>query len=476
MAIWKPASVKSRSVINTFGEGINVGFPPFEIADGDLTYVRNMDSHEYPAITTRYDRTVFNSTMPTLTSPNGIGERGNSDIHVLHGVYWSRWDVASSALVNLSSSLSSTSGDIQDFNTGSARYSIMMNSTQLRYWDGASTSSTSYTLGDGTTPFTKIFTVGKNRIFACKGATIFYCARYSINDWTTPNDAGSIVLAKSKGDLTGASAYNDKVIFFTQYSMHELFGTSPANYEIVDVEGEIGCVANKSIVKANKRLYWAWIDGIYEYNGGTPVKISKKVDEYFKLITNGYQSLIVAGSRGDYIYFAIPYNGSTTNNLLLVYDTSIQKWFVDTGNFVDFVTIGNSVYGLDSTGGIQNMRNTNTGKDNGTAISWEFITKPFITGTGQTAETVWDMSLLYKASTSATINVSYSTHATDNASTSFNAIAATSDFTLDGTQHTKRLIPTSTSLQNEPFYRLRFDGTGDFTCYRLAQNYRIKKR
>jgi hypothetical protein len=331
-------------------------------------------------------------------------------------------------------------------------------------------------LGDGTTPFTKIFTVGKNRIFACKGATIFYCARYSINDWTTPNDAGSIVLGKSKGDLTGASAYNDKVIFFTQYSMHELFGTSPANYEIVDVEGEIGCVANKSIVKANKRLYWAWIDGIYEYNGGTPVKISKKVYEYFKLITSGYQSLIVAGSRGDYIYFAIPYNGSTTNNLLLVYDTSIQKWFVDTGNFVDFVTIGNSVYGLDSTGGIQNMRNTNTGKDNGTAISWEFITKPFITGTGQTAETVWDMSLLYKASTSATINVSYSTHATDNASTSFNAIAATTDFTLDGTQHTKRLIPPSTSLQNEPFYRLRFNGTGDFTCYRLAQNYRIKKR
>jgi hypothetical protein len=476
MALWKPVSTRTRSVINTFGEGLNVGTPPFEIANGDLTYVRNMDSHEYPAITTRYDRNLYNSTIPTLTSPNGIGERANSGLHVLYDKYWAYWSTASSAFVNLSSSLSSTGGEIQDFNTGSARYTIMMNSTQMRYWDGASTSSTSYTLGDASTPFTKIFTVHKGRVFACKNATVYYSAFNIINDWTSANDAGNITVARAKGNITGAAEYNDKVIVFTQFSMHELYGTDAANFELIDVEGEVGCVSNRSIVKANKRLYWAWIDGIYEYNGGTPIKVSKKVDDYFKLITVGYESLISSGSRGDYIYFAIPYNGSTTNNLLLTFDTSIQKWYVDTGNFTDFVTIGNAVLGLDSTGGIQNMRDTNTGKDNGSAISWDFITKPYVVGTGNTAETLWDMSLLYKASTSATMNVYYSTHATDTASSSFNAIATSSDFTLDNTQHTKRLILPTTTIQNEPFYRLRFSGTGDVTFYRLEQNFRIKKR
>jgi hypothetical protein len=476
MALWKPVNIKRKNITNSFGSGINVGIPGYEIKEGEVTYIRNMDSHEYPGITTRYDRTLYNSTMPSLSSPFSIGERNNSQLHVLYDKYWSYWDTASSGLINLSSSLSSTDGEIMDFNTGSKKYTLMMNSTQLRYWDGESTSSTSYTLGDANTPYTKIFTVHKGRIFAGKGATLYYCGLNLINDWTTPNSAGAITISQTKGEISGISVFGDKVIVFTQCSMHELFGTSPDYFEFINIESEVGCASRRSIVRANKKLYWMWTDGIYEFDGGSPTKISMPVKEYIKSIDPDYLSLVSAGSQGEYIYFAIPYNGSTSNNLLLVYDTNFQKWYVDTGNFIDFATIGSNVYGLDSTGGIYNMRDTNTGKDNGISIPWDMITKPYIVASGNNRETLEDVSLLYRGSSDATLNVYYSTHPTNNDSSSFNLLAASSDFTLDNNPRTKRLLLPSTVLQDESVYRLRYTGSDDITIYRQEQNFRIKRR
>ncbi len=342
MAFWKPVNKKTETLVNNFGDGINVGVPPFEIGENELTYVRNMGFDEYPALATRSGRIFFNSTMPTLSSGFSIGERANSQLHVVQGNTWQYWSAGSSAFVELTTALTKIAANIQDFNSGSIRYTIIMNGYEKKYWDGT---STSLNLGDGTTPLTSIFIVHEGRIFACKGAVVYYTGINLINDWTTPNSAGSITLSQAKGDITGIVAYNDKVIIYTEYSMHELYGDSATNFRLIDVEGEVGCLCNKSIAKANKRLYWYWYDGIYEYNGGTPVKISSNIDKYLEKISYANRSLVVAGSQDNLIYFSIPY-ASSTNDLILVYDTSIKKWTIETGNFKDFVTIANKVYGL----------------------------------------------------------------------------------------------------------------------------------
>jgi hypothetical protein len=461
-----------KKVTNNFGDGINTGLPPFDIKDNELTYIRDLSSQDYPSLSVRPGRTFLSTSMPTLTTPNAIGERNNSQLHVIDGNTWKRWDTATTAFVNLTTALSNTDAEFLDFVTSTSRYTIMMNSTQMKYWDGT---STVLNLGDANTPFTKIFVVQKDRLYAANDATIYYSAKNNINDWTTANDAGKIPIARCKGSITGLCEFNDKVIVFTESSMHELFGTGPSNYDLIDVEGEIGCLSNRSIIKANKKLYWYWTNGIYEYNGGSPIKISQPVEDYINGIAYANRTLVVSGSRADIVYFAIPYN-SSTNNILLVYDTRIGKWYVETGNFKDFVTIQNTIYGMDSTGGILNMRNTSTDTDNGVAISYDFITKPYVQGSGNMKQTLWDESLLYNGNAGATLNVSYSTASTDNNSTSFNAIAASSDFTFDGKDHVKRIIPPSNAVQDESFYRLRFSGTGAVTFHRLEQNYRVKRR
>lgn len=489
MAVWKPPKTMMQQVTNNFGDGLNTGLSPFEIKDNELTYVRNMGTQDYPSLSVRHGRTFYSTAMPTITTPNAMGERGNSQIHVIDGNTWKYWNTTGSTFVALTTTLASTDGEFQDYTIGTNRYTIFMNGTDKKYWDGT---STALTLGTSDTPLSKIFTVHKKRIFMAKNTVLYWCVANDINDWTTllPTEtaSGNITITRAKGDITAICEYNDKIIIFTENSMHELYGSDPSNYEIIDVEGEIGCLSNKSIVKSNKRLYFYWYDGIYEYNGGSPVKISNAVDEYFDKVSYAYRNLVVAGSRADMIYFAIPYD-SASNNLVLTYDTqtskwntnplmgaSFGKWMVETGSIKDFVTVQNTLYGLDSTGGILNMKNTSTDADNGTAINYDFITKPFISGTGRNEQTLWDMSLLYNGATNATLTVGYSTSSTDNNSSSFNTLAQSSDFTFDNKDHVKRIIIPTTDIQNEPFYRLRCSGTGAVTFHRLEKNYRVKKR
>jgi len=472
VALWKPTRFERKQIISTLGDGINTAVPAFNIKDSEASYLRNIGSQNYPAMSVRYGRTFYNSTMPTVTTPNGIGERDNDQLHVLDGVLWKYWDSGSSAFVNLSSSLSSTEGRILDFNTGSIRYTLMMNSTQKLYWDGESTSSTGYSLGDASTPNTKLFTVHRGRVFAASGATVHYSALNNINDWTTANDSGSITITRARGDITGIFEYNDHVIVFTEFSMHELYGDSPENFQLIDIEGNIGCISDKSIIKVNNKLYWLAQDGVYEYQGASPVKISLLVDTYIDDINYANRVKCAGGNINGFYYLAIPYN-NTDNNLILVYDSDIRKWYIETGNFKYFVTIQNTLYGSDSTGGILDMRDMDATDDNGTAISWEFITKPFKENDVSQKISVSDISLIYNASTTSTLNISYSTSVS---STNFTSLAVSSDLQLIGEEANTLLNIPTTDLNDENWYRLKFDGTGQCDIHYLEKNYRIRRR
>lgn len=468
MAQWQATRFEKKQIINQFGDGINTGVPPFNIKESELTYVSNMGSQDYPAISSRYGRTLFSSStdFTPLTIPNGIGEKNNSQLHAIDGNTWKYW--TGSAWSNLTTTLSSTEAEIKDFATGTARYTILMNSTQKFYWDGT---STALVLGDANTPFTKIFTVHKGRIYASSNNTIKYCALNLINDWTTANDSGSITITNARGNITGLTEYNDKVIAFTEYGMHELYGDDPTNFELVDIEGEVGCISDRSIVKCNQKLYWAWIDGIYEYNGASPLKISTPVDSYIKNISYSNRTKVCSGSIGDFLYISIP-NSADSNNMLLVYDTVNKKWFTETGTISDFITIQNALYGVNSAGTINNIRSTNY-NDNSTAISWELITKPFNAGSVSQKKTLSDISLIYNGEASATMNVGYNTSVS---STNFTSLATSTDFTMDGTEQNQKLLIPTTDLQNVDWFKLQIKGSGKTTIHSLETNYRVKRR
>lgn len=471
---WRPVRYSQEKKIIRLGDGINTAVPPFDIADSEATYLRNIGSSDYPALSVRPGRALYGTTSENTTSPNGLGQRNNAQMHMADGNTWKYRAVASTAWTNLTTTLTSTNPvEFDEFVTGTARYTLLMNSTQKLIWDGT---STALVLGDANTPFTDKFAVHKGRIYALDGASVDFCALNVTSDWTTADDAGSITITRAKGPGTGIVTFRDRIVAFTEYSMHLLLGTGPTDYELVDVEGNVGCISHRSIAICNNSLYWLWYDGVYQWSGGVPQKISHAIDEYIYNINTTYKTKCVAGAVDNYLYLSIPYGSSATrNNLLLVYDANLGKWYVETGEFDDFVLIQNTLYGVDKNGVIYKLR---TGTDDaGTAINWEFITKPFNHGAIREKKAISELYCVVDRSTSSTsFSIGYSTNVENNDSSSFTTIASTANVTASSNiQNSRTLIPLN-QLEDVNWYRLRFAGAGQCRVHFLEEVLRIKAR
>ncbi len=474
MAQWTQPKYKLEPKVIRLGDGINTAVPPFDIADSEGTYLRNVGSDEYPALSVRPGRSI--SSTATSTNILGLGQRVNSYIMQVSNNTWKYTSPGSSTWTDIASGLSTSAhATIGDYVIGAAstkHYSVLMSTAQKKIWDGT---STAVNLGDANTPLTDKWTVHKGRIYALDGPDIDFSALNLPNDWTTAGDggAGTINITRAKGNGTAIWTYANHVIAWTQFSMHELYGTGPLNYELVDVEGEIGCISQRSVCECNGRLYWVGHPGVYEYSGGSPKIISEPVKEYIDAINKDYRTWIASGSIDEFLYISIPYGSTATqNNLLLVFDTAKRKWFVETGSFVAFVTISNSLYGVDKDGTIHKLRDGTT--DGGTAISWEFITKPFNEGAIGEKKSVSDMYVVAEVSTGSTaFTMGYSTNVENNDSSSFTTLLSLSG--SSNTQNQRINVPLN-QLHDVGWYRLRFAGSGPATVHFLQKNVRVKSR
>ena len=466
MAYWRPLKYKKKSYVNTFGKGVNTYLTPFEIDDGEVTDELNMCSDDFPATRTRNDRVYYSSQ---LTTPHGVGKRENSQLHSIDGNTWQYWSTATDNWVELTTTLSSTNALIFEYPTGTNRYTIMWNSTQAKYWDGTSTALNFASTG---LPYTKMGTVHKGRIYGLADNDIKYSALQLIDDWTSVLDAGAKDVTRSVGVGTAITTYADHVIVWSANSMHELYGTYYGNYELVDITNDVGCVNNRVHKEVKGKLYWLDYTGVYQYTGGLPRKVSDKVDKYIDNLNWTYSDLCSFGNKDEKLYFSLPYDGSTSCNITLVYDTRNDIWHVEDGNFNHFVNIADTLYGQQADGFLQNMDNgLKTGLDNSTAIPWNFVTKAYNDDTIDGEKTISNIYFAAEGTSNAASQIDYTTNIN---STTYVSLVASTGLSTEPTV-TKSIIP-STALQNVNWYKLRVKGTGNVKSHSINKMFRIKER
>lgn len=120
----------------------------------------------------------------------------------------------------------------------------------------------------------------------------------------------------SEGKFTGIAALNTGVVLFKQNYMHEVFGSSPQNFTIPKQIG-VGCIDGRSVCEANGYLFFLSRDGFYLYNGGTPSRISDKLNETY--------TEAVSGCDGRRIYTTAKRADGEWETL--VYDMARQSWY-----------------------------------------------------------------------------------------------------------------------------------------------------
>lgn len=454
--------IRNEYISQTFnpGMGENQYGTPFTINESESVRSRNLSSRAFPAMQTRPGRA---KAFVKLTTPNGVGARDNQYPHVQDGTVWKRWDGTKWA--DVKTGLTSARANLIDFTTGTTKYTILSNGTDRYSWDGT-------TAVDLTAfPATKIITVHKGRVYTLVGRELKFSALNLITDWTTANDAGSITITNAKSDGVAVIEYADHVVALTGSSMHELHGTGPGNYQLIDIS-EDGCIAERTLIVAKSEnasaLYWLDEGEFKMYQGGTPVTISQKVQTYLKGIPAAYKSKCCCGKLGKYLYLSIPYGSSATEcNLLLEYDTELQQWYPQTGSFVDFVAIGEKLYGVDTTGQMWDM--DNGADDGGIAIEWYKESGAYIKQSLRQKKNLQNIYVLFDQPAGTEINVSTS------------ATVDADDFTLRKTfsasanEQNQKAVLDANLLGYVDWYRLKLAGKGIVTVHAIEQYYRMEK-
>ena len=462
---WQPVQYKKYDKKMDF-DGINTFNTPLEIGENQATDLRNVWSGKYPALKVRNGKTQIGSA---LTKCNGVGQRNNEYLHIVDNTTWKYW--TGTTYTNVATGLTDATASFEEFSTGTTRYIIMSNGTERKAWDGSSVTDLT------NAPNSKIFTTHKGRVYWARDNDIVYSDLNLINTYSGVG-AGSLDVTRAKGAISSLYEYADRVWVWTESGMHGLYGTGPSNYELIDIEGDIGCISDRSVIVANKKLYWMAYDGVYEFDGSTPIKVSEPfgangvfggVTAFITGIKKSLRSGIVGGSIGDYLYMSIPYGASATgNNLTLGFDTKLRRWYVRDEGFIEFETVSNVLYGVDSSNKLWDMTTTATA-DGATAISWYYISKAFSEGSPSSQVTISELWLAFDLPVGSTLSVAYSS-SVDNAD-----FVDLYTFTASANEQSSRVIIPLSALQNVNWHRLKFYGTGDCTIHYYEKKGRIKQ-
>lgn len=140
----------------------------------------------------------------------------------------------------------------------------------------------------------------------------------------------SFEVRTNDGDrVTNMTNYGNRLVVFKELSMHELLGDNPENFDLREISLQYGCLNNRAACSFSGRLWFLDRKGIAEYTGGEPKIISEKIEDVFNRmsLTNARNTaqMIFMKNRNE-VWTIIPIDGSTVNNLLIIYDLISDQW------------------------------------------------------------------------------------------------------------------------------------------------------
>ncbi len=153
---------------------------------------------------------------------------------------------------------------------------------------------------------------------------------------------------------------------------------------------------------------------------------------------------------------AIPYGSATENSLILEYDTELDRWYPQTGNVVDFVTIGETLYGITAEG--QPIQFNSGTTFSGTAISWSHITGVWHLGVYM-KKVLSELWAVVDLPAGSALTISYSTTVDGDDFTTLYT------FTASANEQNQNIRVPLDKLQDVNWYRLKFSGAGPCTIH-----------
>lgn len=136
--------------------------------------------------------------------------------------------------------------------------------------------------------------------------------------------------------ITGMRSYGTRLYYFKRNSFHVLSGDSPQNFFLQEVSLQYGALNNRCIISFGEDEQLGFLDakGIIVFNGAKPTHASLKVQPIFDRMNYTAaltEACMVHDKLRNQVLCAIPVDGSSVNNITVVYDYAANAWTTQTG-------------------------------------------------------------------------------------------------------------------------------------------------
>jgi|GEM_PF-2104421 len=130
--------------------------------------------------------------------------------------------------------------------------------------------------------------------------------------------------------ITCIKAYSTEFYILKKRSFHILDGDNPTNFSVRQISDQYGCINNRCCVLFNDQMMFLDTKGLILWNGAGINPISdQKIKPIFDRMNQTAaltEACMVHDKVRNQILISIPVDGSTTNNLMVVYDYLVGAW------------------------------------------------------------------------------------------------------------------------------------------------------
>ena len=220
----------------------------------------------------------------------------------------------------------------------------------VQCWDGQADAASALT---GAPARGKYFALHYERVWMCGDADnpdrLYYSRMLDPNDWSgnvdTPETGGDFVDLPTfdGGVITNLYGVGSDLCILKSTTALLLYGTSPENYQVTRMTGEMGTIAGRTAAVYGQTGYFVAAQGIGVQSGTSIVLLDdRKLPRLFEKtyceeaacperLSAGFGATASGVCFGERLWFSLPVGGSTVNNLLLEYDLARETYALHDG-------------------------------------------------------------------------------------------------------------------------------------------------
>lgn len=130
--------------------------------------------------------------------------------------------------------------------------------------------------------------------------------------------------------ITAMKVYGNRLIVGKELSLHEVNGNDAENFLLREISTDYGIINNRSCCTWEGRFWFLDRKGVCQYTGSLPEIVSDKIEDIFarmNLTAAKTQAQMIYMKNRDEIWTLIPIDGSSVNNIIVIYDINANSWY-----------------------------------------------------------------------------------------------------------------------------------------------------